>query len=165
MSRLKLGVLAASLIPAAVVASTPDLIGVTRAVGLAETALSGRAIEAELETQDGRLVYEIDVVRNGAILKALIDARGGQLVAAEKQQIETAVRGWLDKDRLRASQRPLAPVLAGLEAETGGKVTEVGFDSEGRGAHYEIEVATAAGVADVRIDPSTGKRLPPELDD
>lgn len=145
----------------------PDdgLIGVTRAVAVAEKTLSGQAIEAELDTRDGRLVYEIELVRNGNLHEALVDARTGKLVSADKRRWESFWRGWFDEDRLKATGRPLGQMLAAIEAETGGRIQEVGFETEGGRGFYEVELATAAGVADMLIDPATGKRLPAALDD
>lgn len=152
-------------IPTVALAQDEGLIGVTRAVAVAEKALSGQAVEAELDTRGGRLVYEVELVRNGNLHEALIDARTGKLVSADKHRWESMWRGWFDEDSLKQTSRPLGRMLAAIEAETGGRIQEVGLESEGGRRFYEVEVATAAGVADILIDPATGKRLPPALDD
>ena len=140
-------------------------IGVTRAVSAAEKALSARAVEAELDTRKGRLVYDIELVRGGALHDAVIDARSGRLLASGKQRWESLWASWFDKDRFAATSRPLGATLAALEAETGGRVEEVSLDDDGGRAVYEVELATAAGVAEIAVDPATGKRLPRRLDD
>ena len=137
------------------------LIGMTRAIGVAERHLSGHAIEADLETRGGRLVYEIDLVRGSTLHRAQVDAHNAKLVAVVKPRVENWMRSWLDAERLRQGAKavPLAARLAQLEQRTGGEVKEVEFGVEkGRGI-YGIELATAAGIGDVRIDAATGKRL------
>ena len=157
--------LVAILIPSAALAQPNDLIGVARAVGIAEGALSARALEAELETRSGRLVYAVEVVRNGSLHEAQVDARTGKLLATDKRRLESLWRSWFDAARLTPSGLPLGRMLAALEAETGGRVQEVDFDSKGGRTWYEVEIATAAGVADILLDPAAGRRLPEEADD
>jgi uncharacterized membrane protein YkoI len=148
-------------------AMAQDLIGLTRAIGVAERSLSARAIEGELETSGGRLVYEIDLVRGQLLHRVLVDARTGKLVSAVKPKAENWVRGWFDKDRLRSGGKAtaLADHLAALERRSHGEVKEVEFEiRKGRGV-YEIELATAAGVGKVLLDASTGQRIELAYDD
>jgi len=143
------------------------LVGMTRAIGSAERTLSARAIEAELETRDGRLVYEIDLVRSDTLHRATVDARSGRLVTSEKPRLENWLRAWIARDRIRAggAAEPLAGRLAILEKQSRGEVKEVEFDMRNGKAVYEIEIATAAGIGEVHIDAATGKRLALAYDD
>lgn len=140
-------------------------IGAGKAVAVAEKALSARATEAELDRRDGRLVYEIELVRGSALYEARVDAQTGKLIASERQRLESLWADWFDKARLRVPARPLGTMLAVLEAETGGRVDEVSLDREGGRAIYEIELTTAAGTANIAVDPATGQRLPAALAD
>jgi uncharacterized membrane protein YkoI len=54
-------------------------IELAAAAALAEEKGSGKAINADLEETNGRIVYEITIVNNGAIRKFVIDPRTGQL--------------------------------------------------------------------------------------
>jgi|GEM_PF-1793247 len=144
-----------------------DLIGLTRAIGVAERSLSARAIEGELETSGGRLVYEIDLVRGRVLHRAHVDARSGKLVSAVKPQAENWVRRWFDKDRLSSGGKaaPLSDHLVALERHSRGEVTEVEFEMRrGRGV-YQIELATAAGIGKVQLDAATGRRIELAYDD
>lgn len=148
-------------------AAAQDLVGLTRAIGVAERSLSARAIEGELETRSGRLVYEIDLVRGQVLHRALVDARTGKLVSAVKPQAENWMRGWFDKERLRSggNATPLTDHLIALERHSRGEVKEVEFEMrKGRGI-YKIELATAAGIGKVRLDASTGQRIELAYDD
>lgn len=143
------------------------LVGITRAVIAAERQMSGRAIEAELETSSSRLVYEIDLVRGTTLHRVTIDARSGKLLSTEKPRIENWVRSWFDADRLLRGglAGALGPRLAALEKQSGGLVHEVEFEvRHGRGI-YGIELATDAGIGEVRIDAQTGERLQFAYDD
>ena len=137
------------------------LVGVTRAVISAERDLSARAIQAELETRSGRLVYEVDLVRGTTLHRATVDARNGKLLTTEKPRIENWLRGWTDAERVRAGGKtvPLGARLTALEQQSGGEVREVEFDLRKGRAVYDIELATAAGVGEVQIDALTGQRL------
>ncbi|MBO9380555.1 hypothetical protein GG804_27725 [Sphingomonas histidinilytica] len=161
MFRRLLVLTAAAFAAAAGPAAAQDLIGLTRAIGVAERSLSARAIEGELETSGGRLVYEIDLVRGQVLHRALVDARTGKLISAVKPRAENWLRGWFDRDRLRSGGKatPLGEHLVALERHSRGEVKEVEFEIyNGRGV-YEIELATAAGVGKVRLDASTGQRI------
>lgn len=158
----------AAFLPTVIMAQPADeLVGITRAIATAERQLSARAIEAELETRNGRLVYEVDLVRGTTLHRAAIDARSGKLVSAEKPRIENWVRGWVDRERLRSGSKaaPLAPRLAALERQSGGEVKDVELDMVKGRAIYEIELATAAGIGEVAIDALTGERLALASDD
>lgn len=144
----------------------PGLIGVTRAVHIAEQRLSARALEAELDRRGGRLVYEIELVRGSTLHEALIDARTGRLIQSATPPFEGLWRRWFDAESLGISGAGrLAPTLVALEREKNGRVREAGFDSDDGLAQYEVEFATAAGVADVYIDTRSGKRMVAGYDD
>lgn len=143
------------------------LVGVTRAITAAERSLSARAIEAELETRGGRLVYEVDLVRGVTLHRATVDARSGKLLTSVKPRMENWLRSWTESDRLRKGGKvaPLGTRLAVLEKQSGGEVKEVELDLQQGRAVYEIELATAAGIGEVKIDALTGKRLELAYDD
>nr|WP_047168804.1 PepSY domain-containing protein [Sphingomonas sp. Y57] len=158
---------AGALAGVAVPAAAQELIGLSRAIGVAERSLSARAIEGELETSGGRLVYEIDLVRGHVLHRARVDARTGKLVSAVKPRAENWLRSWFDKDRLQSGGKaaPLSDHLVALERHSRGEVKEVEFEiRKGRGI-YEIELATAAGVGRVLIDAATGQRIERAYDD
>lgn len=141
-------------------------IGLTRAVAAAERALPGIALEAELEAQGGRLVYEVELLSKGRIHDVRIDARSGRMLANAPARVESMWRAWFDADWATMSQatRPLAPRLATLERQAGGTVRDVGFDVEGGIPIYEVEIATAAGRTEIHFDARSGQRLPMAFD-
>ena len=59
----------------------------------------GRLLEVEMEREDGRLVYEIELMaRGGRVLDLLYDARTGELLKAEGEGLERALRRARDGD-------------------------------------------------------------------
>jgi uncharacterized membrane protein YkoI len=54
-------------------------IDLSAATALAEEKGSGRAISAELEETNSRVVYEVTIVKNGSATKFVIDPRSGQI--------------------------------------------------------------------------------------
>jgi uncharacterized membrane protein YkoI len=143
------------------------LIGMTRAVTIAEQRVSARAMEAELDADGAVPVYEIKLVRGGVLHKAVIDARSGRTLSITHPRIEGAWRTWFDRERMRHGERArsLSQTLAGVERQTHGHVREVDFEVEGGHAMYEIDVATAAGSAKMHVDAVSGIRLAVRHDD
>jgi uncharacterized membrane protein YkoI len=54
-------------------------IDLSAATALAEEKGSGKAISAGLEETNGRIVYEVTIVKNGATTKFIVDPRSGQI--------------------------------------------------------------------------------------
>ena len=59
----------------------------------------------------------------------------------------------------------LSQFLVALERQTDGQVIEASFDGDDGQPHYEVEIATRAGVTNVGLHPQTGERLGMMLDD
>ena len=60
------------------------LISLQDAADAAEKAFGGRAVEAELEREDGRRVYEVKLVRDGERMEIYVDARTGEVTGPER---------------------------------------------------------------------------------
>jgi uncharacterized membrane protein YkoI len=154
-------------IPASAQMPQPPVIGLTRALAIAERATGGRVMEAELEYRRGKPVYEIEVMGNRGLRKLKIDADSGRLLGSSPLRLKSLWARWFKTDEYRQAgqARSLAPLLVDLERHTRGSVRDVSFDVEAGRAHYEIEIATPAGVTDLQLDALTGKRLALALDD
>ena len=61
-------------------------ISLTEAVTAAEQHLGGKAASAELKHEDGKLVFEVDVVNGQEVKDVVIDAATGEVLAV---QVET----------------------------------------------------------------------------
>lgn len=136
----------------------------------AETSTGGRALEAELESEGGRLVYEIDVVRGSDEMhEVIVDAGTGEVVSSDEQTVQGLWARWIGSealDALAGSERSLAEVVTATEAETGAVVREVSLDDEDGRAVYEMElIRPDGGEMELEIDALSGETLKREIDD
>jgi uncharacterized membrane protein YkoI len=160
--------LAAILLPAAAAAQPgqrPQVIGVPRAVAIAEEA-GGRALEAELDYEKGRLVYEVTAASGKRRHELLIDAGSGEIVSQRPKRVEGLWRAWFDADQLNAVEAaptPLATLLTRLENDTKVRVREVSLERDRGQTYYEVELADAG--RHVLIDPRTGAVREGRIDD
>lgn len=144
-----------------------DPVSLTQAVATAERALNARAVDAEREGPAHAAYWEIELVRGSTLYVAYVDAKTGEITRTAKPRIQGTWTRWFNSDKMARGAKgpPLSELLARLERQTGGKVYEVEFETDNGAAWYEAKVTTAAGVAEVRIDPSSGQRLAALYDD
>lgn len=156
---------AAAQAPAPVAAPAPasPAVPLAQAVAAAEQAVGGRAFDAELDHEQGALVYEIDLVKDGRAVEVHVDAATGKVT---RQQTLAAVRLPFTGDHLKAAQaapRTLTATIALVEGATRGRVTDIGLEREGGRYYYEAELAGAQD-REVRVDLRTGA-ISPVIDD
>lgn len=160
---------AAVLLPAAALAQVgerPQVIGVPRAVAIAEAAASGRALEAELDYEKGRLIYQVTAASGKKLHELNIDANSGEIISQRPRRIEGLLRAWFAADQLtavNAAAAPLAQVLTKIEADTKVRVREVSLERERGQTYYEVELADAG--RHMLIDPRTGAVREGRIDD
>lgn len=165
---LPLGMLAATAtLIAAIPATAAAPIGVVRAIEAAEAGGNGRAFGVEIDTYQGRPVYEVKLVRGNGYQKVAVDAMSSQVLSRNTPRIQGYVWRWTERaERAHLDNaKPLAEVIAALEARSGGTVTDASFEVEAGQPRYEVELATAAGTTDIYLDPKTGERLALVYDD
>ncbi|MFQ5673133.1 MAG: PepSY domain-containing protein [Nitrospinales bacterium] len=61
-------------------------LGIQAAIAIAENHVGGKAYEAELETEGGKIFYEVEVVRNGEEFELVIDPTTGKVLSSEKEE-------------------------------------------------------------------------------
>lgn len=167
-SILPLGALAATAtLIAAIPAVAAAPIGAVRAIEAAQAGGNGRAFDVEIDSYQGRPVYEVKLMRGNGYQEVAVDAMSGQVLSRTTPRIQGYVWRWTDrKERAHFNNaRPLAEVIAALEQRSGGTVTDASFDVEGGQPRYEVELSTNAGTADIYLDPKTGERLALVYDD
>ncbi|MGE0739987.1 MAG: PepSY domain-containing protein [Hyphomonadaceae bacterium] len=63
-----------------------EALPLPRILDIARSAVPGDPIEVELEREDGRLIYEVEILaRNGRVRKVEIDARTGAVLEVEDE--------------------------------------------------------------------------------
>jgi uncharacterized membrane protein YkoI len=144
--------------PAAAQLSRPQ-VSLAQAVAAAEQELGARAFDAEFEMDRGDMVYEVELVRNGRPIHALVDANSGRVV-----HHATPLAGRLPwrGDHLKAAQsapRTLSQTIAMVEEATRGRVSDIGLERRGGRHYYEIELVGAQD-REVLVDVRTGAITP-----
>lgn len=67
-----------------------EVLPLERILAIVERDFPGRVIEVELERENGRLIYEIELLlADGRVLEAEFDAQSGELVGLEGARLET----------------------------------------------------------------------------
>lgn len=153
--------------PAFAQSMNDDVMDLSAAIAGLESSTSSYAMEAEVDSYKGQLAYEIDLVEGEKISTVYLNAQTGEVIATEEPRLENAWRKVFDKEleMFRTVDQPLSARIAAVEAELGGKVREAEFDIEDDRPIWEMEVATASGEAELKIDALNGNRLEMDLDD
>jgi len=160
MKMLALAAATAALTTAAYAQS--PAIPLKQAVAAAERIVGGKAFDAELDTERGRQVYEISLVKDGRAVEVEIDPATGQLI---RQNRQARPAPW-DAGSLRAAQsapKPLAQTIGMVEASTKGRVTDISLERRKQRHYYEVELAGAQD-REVLVDLQTGA-ITPVIDD
>ena len=147
-----------------------ELVGLSQAIQVAEEAVEGRAFEAEFESEEGLLVYEIELVdETNDVHEVTVDAQTGEVVGKDEQTIEGIWHRWLNGEELAAvtgAERSLGEIVTAVEAETGASAREASIDTENDRVVYEMELEGAAGEEiEFEVDPATGEILKRDMDD
>ncbi|GAC58759.1 peptidase M4 family protein [Gordonia hirsuta DSM 44140 = NBRC 16056] len=133
-----------------------------QAVATARSGFDGRLSQLELDRDDGRLVYSVELVSATEEHDAKIDAESGEVIKRKTEPLDAADRAGaqaeaFDLDGLVDPERAMAAALA----QAPGRVTEWTLERESHGGtptiEYEIDVVGADGTTtEVRVDATTG---------
>ena len=138
------------------------VVPLKQAVATAERAVGGKAFDAELDTERGRLVYEISLVKDGRAVEAQVDPVTGKFLRMSRQAPPLP---W-DSASLKAAQtapKSLAQTISMVETSTKGRVTDISLERRKQRHYYEVELAGAQD-REVRVDLQTGA-ITPVIDD
>lgn len=133
---------------------------ITEAIAAAEQQSGGRAMEVDVEKENGAFLYEVKTVSNDKITEILIDPASGKVLRTDDEGLIARILDREDQDelaKLTASSTTLAAAIATAEQQTGGTAVEASFDGEDGATLFEVEVAKDNAVHKVRVDSATGK--------
>ena len=83
----------------AAVANLPTSVTMEEAIKTATTQFPGKVLEAELESEDGKVMYEVEIVNAaGEIREFEIDAQSGKILSFELEDEEGYEKGASHKD-------------------------------------------------------------------
>ncbi|MFG3526382.1 PepSY domain-containing protein [Streptomyces sp. NPDC047917] len=144
--------------------------GVAEAVTSAVRAVPGTVTEAELDDEDGGLVWELDVYGSDKVWHDVtVDAGNGKVLGKHTSDDD----GDDDRDRYAPRSAPVslnAAVDAALKAQSG-TVTSVDLDDDhddrgGRAPHWEVDVRGKDGTKhELNVDAKSGKVTVDRSDD
>lgn len=81
------------------VANLPTSVTMEEAIKTATTQFPGKVIEAELENEDGKAIYEVEIVNAaGENREFEIDAQSGKILSSELEDQDEHEKGASDKD-------------------------------------------------------------------
>ncbi|MGB3491439.1 MAG: PepSY domain-containing protein [Elainellaceae cyanobacterium] len=120
-------------------------ITLSRAVQIAETFAEGSAVEAELERENGNIVYSVSIGNQ----EIIVDANTGEILDTETD----------DEDDAELQQRfemiPLQQAIQAAEAFVEGQAASAELEVEDGGLVYEVEI----GDQEIYIDAGNGRVL------
>ncbi len=69
------------------------------AIKTATTQFPGKVLEAELESEDGKVIYEVEIVNaTGEIREVEVDAQSGKILSSELEDQDAHEKGGSHKD-------------------------------------------------------------------
>ena len=139
------------------------LIGIEKAKELALKEVKGTIESVELERNNGKTFYEVDIdgekskeyeVRVEAYNAKVLNVREDDDQDDDKNQVPSNAKLITDAKAIEIAQKQIKGTLLEIELDT----------DDGR-YEYELELRTAKGEAEFTIDAITGEILEYELDD
>ena len=132
-------------------------VGIAQAIGVAEKKDgSGKAISAEFETQSGSdpAQYEIKVLYpDGKLVEHKVDATNASVIKSENQPFEKYFTRLKAADFQNAKASLTAAIeMAERQVGNGAKAVDVEVEKDGSAVLYEIELVTATGKHEVKVD-------------
>ncbi|RLL43634.1 hypothetical protein D8M04_11970 [Oceanobacillus piezotolerans] len=135
-----------------------ERISAKQAQEIALAEVEGTIDHVDLEEDDGRVFYEVEVKVNDGEYEIYIDAFSGKVLFSEVDRD--------DVERKQATNDLLThdEVIAIAEKAVNGTVKELELDEDDNRYEYEVELRTENGEAEVVIDAVTGDIFEKELD-
>lgn len=129
------------------------------AVDIARGIVDGQLEEIELDTEDGRLIYEVELSAYGEDFEIDVDARTGEVM-----DLDDDLRHFQhDKDRTGPQEgaqiSPAEAKLIALDVIGDGYVDDIELEFENGRLVYEVEVESDDDDIDVYVDAYSGEIL------
>lgn len=137
-------------------------LSLSEAIDAAEAAVPGRAIDAQLESENGLLHYEIEIITpQDSHVEVLVNASTGTAVLHKTRGPASAK----DKQRLETSKITLKQALDAALRHTPGTPLEADLDQHRGRTIYKVDVRNAAGQRlEIKLDAENGNVLSTKVD-
>ncbi|SDO34487.1 PepSY domain-containing protein [Alkalicoccus daliensis] len=136
---------------------TEEQISEEEAVAIAKTVVDGTLDEVELDTEDGLLIYEVELDYQGEDYDIDVDAHTGEIVKVDDDLLGTSA-----EEEMNVSLQEAEEIA--LSAFSSGKIDDRELETKNGRFVYELEVEIHDEDGDVYVDAQTGKILHIESD-
>ncbi|TQR16538.1 PepSY domain-containing protein [Psychrobacillus soli] len=146
---------------------TKTLISEKEAIAIAKKQVNGDVIKIELDEDDNRYEYELDIRTAKEDYDITIDATTGKVLEQklDDDRYDGDDRKALTKSPSGKSLITKNEAIAIAKKQVNGDVIEIELDEDDNRYEYEMELRTKNGEADITIDATTGEVLELDLDD
>jgi uncharacterized membrane protein YkoI len=129
-----------------------------QAIQTAEKHASAKAVSAEFDTESGKGVYEIEVLKGKDIVKYKVDANTGQVVDAGKETFESLFNRVKPED-IEGAKVTLEQAIGAAEKQLGGKAIKAEVERKSDRVQYEVDVLVGNDTKTVKIDGVSGQAV------
>ena len=128
-------------------------IPILKAIEIASSGFKGRPVEAELEVEDGYLVYEVELSTGGGNrTEVLIDAGNGSILKNERENEDE------EELHFRKPIISLGDALKAALTASPGYAVEAELERLIGHLHYSIEIIDPEGkIKEIEVDAKTGR--------
>ncbi|SFE74838.1 PepSY domain-containing protein [Alteribacillus iranensis] len=160
-------------------------LSLDEAKSIASEQYPGKVTEVELETKNGKKIYEVEITGDTYKYELKLDATTGEIIRLdEKEKIEkepntnpssndtTKQQENKDGDDNGKAEPQANNVAIDMKkaqdialSETGGTIMEAELDEDDGRTYYEFEINTDKGEAEVEVDAFTGEIILISYDD
>lgn len=133
-----------------------SIINPKEAIDIALGEFSGTVKELEFEKDDGRLIYEIEVIAGYEEAEFKIDASTGEIVKNKRKKTSKNY----DKQTVISAKEAIDIALNKFS----GTIKELELDEDDGRLIYEVEIKSGHEKAEIEIDAYTGEVLVIEID-
>ena len=83
-------------------------VALDQAITAAEQHTQGKAVQAELEDENGKLVYEVEVMKGATAMNVKVDATTGAVLSAKPDKLDDQAKNGRTTRKITTNVRPPA---------------------------------------------------------
>jgi uncharacterized membrane protein YkoI len=142
--------------PADIAAFGKRSISLIQAISVAQRQTNGRALHADFRAAQGKGVFEIEILANGAVTDVTIDGKSDKVIDTEPAGTADA----LPNDAKAVARAPVTLEDAAAQGdELGDWAVDAGFENIAGKAAYRVDILTDSKLSTIAIDPQSGKAV------
>lgn len=132
----------------------PDVLDAEDAIEHALAAVAGTVIDVDLDDDDARLVFEVEVVTGEGTVEVTLDAHTGAVIGREPEDSADAAE---DAARAARARITAADAVRRARAAVPGRAVDLELDDHAGTVVFEIEVVAPDRTVEVVVDAVTGE--------